>query len=122
MDVALRPPTHDDIPDLSRLHLLATHGLTDAIYHDALPGLSTNEIYERVLARTGTVRSYSLRWTENRFCYSIRPVCPNGSSQSVVSNLDRITQRRAVIFPKPWCLGGGSLLAAEKTACTSFTT
>src|SRR5262245_18000219 len=58
MDVILRPATHDDIPDLSRLHLLATHGLTDAVYHDALPGLSTNELYERVLARTGTVRSY----------------------------------------------------------------
>jgi ribosomal protein S18 acetylase RimI-like enzyme len=37
---------------------LAVHGLFDALYHDTIPGLSTNEIYERVLARTGTVRSY----------------------------------------------------------------
>jgi ribosomal protein S18 acetylase RimI-like enzyme len=58
MDVTLRSAIHDDIPDLSRLHRLATHGLIDAVYHDALPGLSTNEIFERVLARTGTVRSY----------------------------------------------------------------
>jgi ribosomal protein S18 acetylase RimI-like enzyme len=58
MDVTVRPATPDDIPDLSRLHLLASHGLFDAVFHDAIPGLPTNEIYERVLARTGTVRSY----------------------------------------------------------------
>jgi ribosomal protein S18 acetylase RimI-like enzyme len=62
MDVTFRPAMHDDIPDLSRLHLLATHGLIDAVYHDAVPGLSTNEINERVLARTGTVRSYENAW------------------------------------------------------------
>src|SRR5262245_51059327 len=58
MDVTLRPAALDDLPDLSRLHLLASHGFFDAVYHDAIPGLPTNEIYECVLARTGTVRSY----------------------------------------------------------------
>ena len=57
MDVTLRPATHDDIPDLSRLHLLAGHGFFYAVYHGAILGLPTNQIYERVLARTGTVRS-----------------------------------------------------------------
>src|SRR5512132_2415319 len=50
MDVTLRPATRDDIPDLSRLHMLGAHGLIDAVYQDALPGLPTNEIFERVLA------------------------------------------------------------------------
>ena len=54
MDVNLRPATHDDIPNLAQLHLLAAHGLFDALYHDAIPGLPINEIIERVL-RTGTM-------------------------------------------------------------------
>jgi ribosomal protein S18 acetylase RimI-like enzyme len=58
MDVTFRPAMREDIPSLSRLHLLATDGLLDAVYHNAIPGLSPNEIYERVLARVGTVRSY----------------------------------------------------------------
>jgi ribosomal protein S18 acetylase RimI-like enzyme len=55
MDVTLRPATLDDIPDLAQLHLLAAHGLFDALYHDAIPGLPINEIIERVLAPTETM-------------------------------------------------------------------
>jgi GNAT superfamily N-acetyltransferase len=62
MDITLRPATDQDIPDLSQLHLMAAHGFLDAVYHDALPGLRTNEIYERVLARTETVLSYKNAW------------------------------------------------------------
>jgi hypothetical protein len=58
MDVNFRPATQDDIPTLSRLHLLAADGLLDAVYHDAIPGLPPNKVYEQVLARAGTVRSY----------------------------------------------------------------
>jgi len=58
MDVTLRPATRDDIPDLSRLHMLGAHGLVEAVYQDALPGLPTNEIFERVLALTGTRNSF----------------------------------------------------------------
>lgn len=59
MDVTFRPATRADIPDLARLHLMAGHGLFDALYRDTIPGLSTNEIYERVLARTETFWSYT---------------------------------------------------------------
>ena len=58
MDVTFRTATRDDIPDLARLHLMAGHGLFDALYHDTIPGLSTNEIYERVLARPETFWSF----------------------------------------------------------------
>jgi ribosomal protein S18 acetylase RimI-like enzyme len=59
MDVTFRPATKEDIPDLSRLHLMAAHGLFDALFHDTIPGLSTNEIYERVLARPEAFWSYT---------------------------------------------------------------
>jgi hypothetical protein len=62
MDITLRPATQDDIPTLARLHLIAAHGFLDAVYHDAIPGLPANEIYERVLARVGTIRSYANAW------------------------------------------------------------
>jgi GNAT superfamily N-acetyltransferase len=59
MDVTFRPATRDDIPDLARLHVMAAHGLFDALYHDTIPGLSTNETYERVLARPEAFWSYT---------------------------------------------------------------
>src|SRR5215813_3286134 len=59
MDVTFRPATRDDIPDLARLHVMAAHGLFDALYHDTIPGLSTSEIYERVLARPEGFWSYA---------------------------------------------------------------
>src|SRR5215470_7270948 len=59
MDVTFRPATRDDIPDLARPHVMAGHGLFDALYHDTIPGLSTSEIYERVLARPEPFWSYA---------------------------------------------------------------
>lgn len=59
MDVTVRAATQADIPDLARLHLMAAHGLFDALYHGTIPGLSTNEIYERVLARPEAFWSYA---------------------------------------------------------------
>ena len=38
---------------------MAGHGLFDALYHDSIPGLSTNEIYERVLARPEACWTYA---------------------------------------------------------------
>jgi len=37
---------------------MAAHGLFDALYVDTIPGLSTSEIYERVLARAEAFWSY----------------------------------------------------------------
>ena len=58
MDIAFRPAASGDIPALARLHMMAAHGLFDALYGNTIPGLSTTEIYERVLARAEEFRSY----------------------------------------------------------------
>src|SRR5690349_14270143 len=62
MKPQLRQATSDDIPDLACLLMLATHGLTDALFHDVIPGLPTNEIVERRFRRTSTTASYVNCW------------------------------------------------------------
>jgi GNAT superfamily N-acetyltransferase len=66
MDITLRPATPDDIPTLARLHFIAAHGFLDALYHDLIPGLPANEIYERVLAGVGATLSYENAWVAVR--------------------------------------------------------
>ena len=61
-DLDLRPATKADIPDLSKLLLMATDGIVASLYDGVIPGLATHEIVERRLARDGTCGSYANCW------------------------------------------------------------
>ena len=58
MTFTIRPATEADIPDLAKLLMLATDGITAAIYHDLVPNTPTNEIVERRFHRLGTTKSF----------------------------------------------------------------
>lgn len=58
MSPLIRPATEADIPDLAKLLMLATDGITAAIYHDLIPGTPTHQIVERRFHRLGTTKSY----------------------------------------------------------------
>jgi ribosomal protein S18 acetylase RimI-like enzyme len=62
MDLDIRPATKTDIPDLSKLLLMATDGIVASLYEGVIPGLPTHEIVERRLARDGTCGSYANCW------------------------------------------------------------
>ena len=62
MDIEIRPAAQDDIPHLAKLYMIAADGWADAIYHDLVPGLSTNEIVERRFRREETTTSYQNCW------------------------------------------------------------
>ena len=51
MDLDIRPATKADIPDLSKLLLMATDGIVASLYDGVIPGLATHESVERRLAR-----------------------------------------------------------------------
>ncbi len=61
-DLDLRPATKADIPDLSKLLLMATDGIVASLYDGVIPGLATHEIVERRLAREDTCDSYVNCW------------------------------------------------------------
>ena len=61
-DLDLRPATKADIPDLSKLLLMATDGIVASLYDSVIPGLATHEIVERRLAREDTCDSYANCW------------------------------------------------------------
>ena len=62
MTTEIRPAARDDIPDLSKLLILAAGGIIDALYHGLIPGKPTNEIVERRLQREGTTGSFENCW------------------------------------------------------------
>ncbi len=62
MTSEIRAATRDDVPDLSKLLILAAGGVVDALYHGLIPGKPTNEIVERRLQREGTTGSYENCW------------------------------------------------------------
>lgn len=62
MDLDIRPATKTDIPDLSKLLLMATDGIVESLYEGVIPDLATHEIVERRLARDGTCGSYANCW------------------------------------------------------------
>jgi ribosomal protein S18 acetylase RimI-like enzyme len=62
MDLSIRPATAADIPDLSKLLLMATDGVVASLYEGVIPGLTTEKIVERRLAREGTCGAYTNCW------------------------------------------------------------
>lgn len=62
MDLSIRPATAADIPDLSKLLLIATDGVVASLYEGVIPGLTTEKIVERRLAREGTCGAYTNCW------------------------------------------------------------
>ena len=62
MDLPIRPATAADIPDLSKLLLMATDGIVASLYDGVIPGLATHEIVERRLARENTCGAYTNCW------------------------------------------------------------
>jgi ribosomal protein S18 acetylase RimI-like enzyme len=62
MNLDIRPATEADIPDLSKLLLMATDGIVESLYEGVVPGLPTHEIVERRLAREGTCGAYTNCW------------------------------------------------------------
>ncbi|MEM7223813.1 MAG: GNAT family N-acetyltransferase [Pseudomonadota bacterium] len=58
MSILIRPAGEADVPDLAKLLMLATEGITEAIYHDLIPGKPTNEIVERRFHFKGTTKSF----------------------------------------------------------------
>lgn len=62
MDLDLRPAIKADIPDLSKLLLMATDGIVASLYDGVIPGLATHEIVGRRLARENTCDCYANCW------------------------------------------------------------
>src|ERR1700752_4108271 len=62
MDVTLRRATEADVPDLARLLIVAAHGIIDALYHDLVPGVPTEKLFEWRFTQIGSVRSYEHCW------------------------------------------------------------
>jgi ribosomal protein S18 acetylase RimI-like enzyme len=62
MDLDIRLATKADIPDLSKLLLMATDGIVASLYDGVIPGLATHEIVELRLAREDTCDSYLNCW------------------------------------------------------------
>lgn len=62
IDYDIRPAAPVDIPDLSKLLILAADGIIDAIYRDLIPGKPINEIVERRFRRRGMTSSYEKCW------------------------------------------------------------
>ena len=59
MDFDIRPAGEADIPELSKLLLMATDGIVESLYEGLIPGLATHEIVEGRLAREDTCDSYA---------------------------------------------------------------
>ena len=62
MDATLRRATEADVPDLARLLIIAAHGIIDALYHDLVPGVPTEKLFEWRFAQAGSVQSYEYCW------------------------------------------------------------
>ena len=63
MDATLRRATEIDVPDLARLHIIAAHGIVDALYHDLVPGRADGEArFEWRFTQAGSVKSYEYCW------------------------------------------------------------
>jgi GNAT superfamily N-acetyltransferase len=62
MDVTLRRATEADVPDLARLHIIAAHGIVDVLYHDLVPGVPTEKLFEWRFTQAGSVKSYEYCW------------------------------------------------------------
>ena len=62
LDVVLRPAREADIPDLAQLFILAGDGIVDALYHDLVPGVSTEKLFEWRFRQVGSVKSYEYCW------------------------------------------------------------
>jgi len=53
MDVVLRPAKEADIPDLAHLFIMAADRIVDALYHDLVPGMPTEKLFEWQPCRIG---------------------------------------------------------------------
>jgi len=62
MDVVLRPANEADIPDLAHLFIMASDGIVDAMYHDLVPGVPTEKLFEWRFSQAGSVKSYEFCW------------------------------------------------------------
>jgi ribosomal protein S18 acetylase RimI-like enzyme len=62
LEIETRSATPDDVPDLAKLMLVAGHGLFEAMFEGAVPGVSTTDIAERRFHRLGTTKSYENCW------------------------------------------------------------
>jgi len=62
MDVVLRSAKEADIPDLVRLFIMAANGVVEALYHDLLPRVSTEKLFEWRFSQMGSVKSYEHCW------------------------------------------------------------
>ena len=66
MDVVLRPEKEVDIPDLTRLFIIAADGIVDALYHDLVSGVPTEKLFEWRFSQAGSVKSYEYCWIAQR--------------------------------------------------------
>jgi hypothetical protein len=62
MNLTLRRATESDVPDLVRLFIMATDGIVDVLYHDLVPGVPTEELFEWRFTQAGSVKSYEYCW------------------------------------------------------------
>lgn len=62
MELPIRPAAEADIPDLAKLLLMATDGIVASLYEGVIPGLATEKIVERRLAREGTCGGFTNCW------------------------------------------------------------
>jgi ribosomal protein S18 acetylase RimI-like enzyme len=62
MDATLRRATEADVPDLARMFIMAADGIVDALYHDLVPGVPTEKLFEWRFTQSGSVKSYEYCW------------------------------------------------------------
>jgi ribosomal protein S18 acetylase RimI-like enzyme len=62
MDVVLRPANEADIPDLARLTIIATSGISNALYDGLVPGVPTETLLAWRYNQAGSVKSYQHCW------------------------------------------------------------
>ena len=66
MDVVLRPAEEVDIPDLARLTIIATSGISNALYDGLGPGVPTETLLEWRYSQVESVKSYQHCWIAQR--------------------------------------------------------
>jgi ribosomal protein S18 acetylase RimI-like enzyme len=62
----VRPAEEVDIPDLARLTIIATSGISDALYDGLVPGVPTETLLEWRYSQAGSVKSNQHCWIAQR--------------------------------------------------------
>jgi ribosomal protein S18 acetylase RimI-like enzyme len=66
MDVVVRPAQEVDTPDLARLTIIATGGISNALYDGLVPGVPTETLLAWRFSQVGSVKSYQHCWIAQR--------------------------------------------------------